>query len=424
MSDRKILLINKFYHDQGPAGGVGRYVMQEQEDLQASGWDVIPFAMADDHAQPSPWSRFFVKARDYSKPRFSGGAMGDALSLIWNGEAAANLDALVKEARPQVAHLHNIYHHLSPSILRVLRRHHIPVVMTLHDLRLLCPAIHMLRDGEVCEKCRGGKLYNAVRYGCVKESRAASLLASVETFHQRVRRLYEDTVDVFLCPSRFIRDKYISWGYPAAKLRHLPNFVDLDLWNPRHLNNNQKQDAYLYFGRLSKEKGLRTLLDAQALWEKEYRSGKMTDPPLQLLMAGSGPCEENMRARAAQLELETVTFLGSLDRTELQQALGRSRFSVLPSECYENGPMAALESLACGRPLVGTDIGGIPEMIEHGITGIVVPPRDPGGLLEGMIKAIKLGPEADRNARAWAEAKASRTEHMVLLQGILDEVMG
>jgi glycosyltransferase involved in cell wall biosynthesis len=424
MPDRKLLLINKFYHDKGPAGGVGRYVMQEREDLQAADWEVVPFAMADADAEPSPWSRFFVRERDYSTPRISGGAMGDALSLIWNGEAASKLDALVRQSQPRIAHLHNIYHHLSPSILRVLRNHGIPIVMTLHDLRLLCPAIHMLRDGEICEECKGGRLYNAVRYGCVKESRAASLLASVETFHQRTRRLYEDTVDLFLCPSQFIRDKYISWGYPAAKLRHLPNFVDLDLWNPRHLDTDQKKDAYIFFGRISKEKGLRSLLDAQSLWEKDYRSGKLTDPPLQLLIAGSGPCEANMRARVAQLELENVDFLGSLDRAGLQKALGRSRFSVLPSECFENGPMAALESLACGVPLVGTDIGGIPEMIENGVTGIVVPPRDPGGLLEGMIKASRMGPAAGRNARAWAEKKASRVDHMVLLQSILDEVSG
>jgi len=422
MSDRKLLLVNKFYHDQGPAGGVGRYLVQEEEDLLAAGWDVVPFAMADADARPSPWNRFFVRARDYSTPRFSGGAVGDAVSLIWNREAASNLEALLKETRPAVAHLHNIYHHLSPSILPVLRRNHVPVVMTLHDLRLLCPAIHMLRDGEVCEKCRGGRLHNAVRYKCVKESRAASLLAAVETFHQRSRRLYEETVDLFLCPSRFIRDKYISWGYPAAKLRHLPNFVDLDLWHPRHLQTSADRDAYLYFGRLSTEKGLRTLLDAQSLWEKGFAAAEVTDPPLRLLIAGSGHCEGNLRSRAAQLNLEKVEILGNLDRTGLRKALGRSRFSVLPSECFENGPMAALEALASGLPLVGTDIGGIPEMIENGVNGIIVQPRDPAGLLEGMIKASRLGPAAGVAARSWAQDHASRVDHMVKLQDILAQV--
>lgn len=424
MSGRKLLLINKFYHDKGPSGGVGRYLVQEEEDLKAAGWDVVPFAMNDADALPSPWSRFFVKARDYSSPRFSGGAWGDAVSLIWNREASANLDALLKETRPAVAHLHNIYHHLSPSILPVLRRHGVPVVMTLHDMRLLCPSIHMLRDGRPCEDCRGGRLYNAVRYGCVKNSRAASLLAAAETWHQRTRGLYEKSVDLFLCPSRFIRDKYISWGYPADKLRHLPNFVDLDLWHPRHAQASSSRDAYLYFGRVSTEKGLRTLLDAQALWEKGFASGEVAEPPLRLLIAGSGPCEGNLRAGVARLGLESVVLLGGLDRDGLRRALARSRFSVLPSEWFENGPMAALEAFASGLPLVGTDIGGIPEMIEDGVNGILVPPRNPVKLFEGLLKAAQLGPEAGAAARAYAENNASRVRHMATLQEILAEVTG
>lgn len=423
MPGRKLLLVNKFYHDKGPAGGVGRYLVQEEEDLLAAGWEVVPFAMADADARPTDFQRFFVRARDYSAPRFSGGAAGDALSLIWNREAATNLEALITEARPAAAHLHNIYHHLSPSILPVLRRHRVPVVMTLHDLRQLCPAIHMLRGGEVCEKCRGGRFFNAVRYKCVKESRAASLLAAAETWHQRSRGLYVDNVDIFLCPSRFIRDKYISWGYPEDKLRHLPNFVDLEEWQPSPLPIPEERGAYVYFGRISTEKGLRTLMDAQHLWESRHAAGEIDEPPLRLLLAGTGPCEGNLRAYAALLKLETVDILGPLDRDGLKETLARSRFSVLPSECFENGPMAALEALASGLPLVGTDIGGIPEMIEDGVNGFVVAPRDPEALLNGLLRASKLGPAAGLAARQWAENHASRTEHMKALESILEEVI-
>ena len=288
MAKRKLLLINKFYHDVGPAGGVGRYLVQEEEDLTAAGWEVIPFAMADEHARSSPWDRFFVKARDYSAPRWGGEAWQDALNLVWNREAARKLDALIRETRPDVAHLHNIYHHLSPSILPVLARHGIPAVMTLHDLRLLCPAIHMLRDDKVCEACRGGRFHNAVLGRCVKDSRAASLLAAVETFHQRTRRLYEDGVKVFLCPSAFYKEKFAQWGYPAGKLVHLPNFVDLDFWHPDNIPSGAEKDAFIYFGRISREKGLRTVLDAQALWEQGHRKG-LLPPPLRFLVAGEGP---------------------------------------------------------------------------------------------------------------------------------------
>lgn len=415
--NRKLLLINKFYHDVGPAGGVGRYLVQEEEDLTAAGWEVIPFAMADEHALPSPWSRFFVRERDYSRARFDRAAWGDALSLVWNREAAAKLDDLIRETRPDAAHLHNIYHHLSPSILTVLRRHRIPAVMTLHDLRLLCPAIHMRRDGRVCEDCRGGRLHNAVVHTCVKDSRAASVLAALETFHQRARGLYPRAVKTFLCPSRFIAAKYAEWGWPADRLVHLPNFVDLAVWHPDRLPTVER-DAYIYFGRISEEKGLRTLLEAHARWETEHREGRAEPPPV-LLVAGDGPCLGNLKAKAAGLGLRRIEILGPLGPGALRDALARSLFSVIPSECYENAPMAGLESLAVGLPLVGTDLGGLPEMIEVGVTGFTAPPRNAEGLLQAMRKATVLGPASHEAARRWAVGHAARATHMVRLQEIL-----
>jgi glycosyltransferase involved in cell wall biosynthesis len=374
--------------------------------------------MADADARPSPWDRYFVRARDYSRARYGGGALGDAVSLVWNREAARNLDALLREARPDVAHLHNIYHHLSPSILPVLARHRVPMVMTLHDLRLLCPAIHMLRDGEVCERCRGGRLHNAVLGKCVKDSRGASLLAAVETAHQKWRGLYTRLVGTFLCPSDFYRRKYAAWGYPAHKLRHLPNFVDLDFWHPSRIPGDAPQDAYLFFGRISQEKGLRDLLTAHKLWEDGHASGAIAEPPLTLLIAGSGPCEANLRAQMAGLRLARAEFLGALDVAELRRALGRAAFTILPSIWYENGPMAALESLAAGVPLLGADIGGIPEMIETGRTGLTFRPGDPEDLLRCARQAVRE-PADPRAARAWAERHASRTGHMAELERIL-----
>jgi glycosyltransferase involved in cell wall biosynthesis len=288
--------------------------------------------------------------------------------------------------------------------------------MTLHDLRLLCPAIHMRRDEMVCEDCKGGREHNAVVHRCVKESRPASLLAAVETAHQRSRRLYPKTVKTFLCPSRFYRDKYAEWGYPPDRLEHLPNFVDLDEWHPRLLEGHDDRDAYIFFGRVSGEKGLRTLLDAQARWEADRRNGDSGEKPLKLLIAGDGPCLGNVRAGVAKRNLEQVEILGRLDPDGLRKALVRARFSVIPSEWYENAPMAGLESLAMGLPLVGTTLGGLPEMIEEGVTGFTAPPRDPGGLLAALKKASVLGPEARAASRRWAEEHASRQNHMVQLQ--------
>ncbi len=412
MAGRTVLLINKFYHDVGPAGGVGRYLLQEEEDLAARGWTVVPFAMADADAHPSEWDRFFVRAHDYSSPRFDPGA---ALSLIWNREAARNLDALLHEVRPDVAHIHNAYHHLSPSILPVLRRHGIPVVMTLHDLRLLCPAIHMLRDGEPCQRCKGGRLWEAVAGGCVKGSRAASLLAAVETWNHRSRRLYESTVSRFLCPSAFYARTYAEWGYPTEKLSHMANFVDLEGWRPV---DEAPADEYLYFGRISREKGLATLLRAHAVWRR-VREDEGANPPPALRIAGSGPELESLKTQATELGLGDDVFLGPLTPDALRERLPRARFTVLPSEWYENGPLSLLESLAAGVPVVGADIAGIPECLDDGVEGVLFEPGNVDGLAGALERADALGPDARTAARTRAESHHARGAHMDTLEGIL-----
>lgn len=410
-----LLLINKFHHDVGRAGGVGRYVLQEEAELTARGWTVVPFATLDEHALESPWRRFFPRSRDYSSARREASALGDALSLVWNREASRNLEALLDEVRPDVVHLHNIYHHLSPSILGVLKRRGLPVVMTLHDLRLLCPAIHMLRRGVLCEDCRGGHFVEAIRGKCVKDSLAASALAAVETWHHTQRRLYPGAVSRFLCPSDFLRRKYIEWGWPAEQLEHFPNFVDLDTFSP---TNDPADDAYLYFGRLSREKGVHTLLAAHAAWTTQRRAVGRPAPVLRI--AGTGPDEDALLAAAPQ----DVEFLGSLTPARLRDVLRRSRFSVLPSECYENGSLSLLESLACGVPVVGSDLGGIPEHLEDGRTGVLFAAGDAEALTAALERADCLPNTSRTAARAAAETAFGRSAHLDRLEALLLETAG
>jgi len=415
VSERTILLINKFYHDIGPAGGVGRYLMQEEEDLIQRGWTVVPFAMKDEHVTSSPWDRFFVQAHDYSSVKFSPGA---ALSLVWNKEAARNLNALLSEVRPDVVHIHNAYHHLSPSILPVLQRHRLPVVMTLHDLRLLCPAIHMLRDGAPCEQCKGGRLWNAVAGACVKDSRAASVLAAVETWHQRSRGLYESVVNRFLCPSAYYAQKYEEWGYPGDKLVPLQNFVDENRFQP---TEEIPREEYLYFGRLSKEKGLSTLLRAHAMWRDKRAADGLVPPPA-LKIAGSGPALEGLQELANELDLGEDVFLGALPPAELETLLPDMKFSVLPSEWYENGPLSLLESLACGVPVVGADIAGIPECLDDGVEGVLFESGNAQALVTALERANGLGLPARAAARLRVKDRHRRERHMESLEAHLVEV--
>jgi len=397
----RLLLINKFWHDVGRAGGVGRYIMQEAEDLTAMGWEVIPFAIADDDARVSEWDKYFPKAHDYSSPRFD---LVAATSLIWNFEAARKLDALIEESKPDVAHIHNIYHHLSPSILGVLRKHNIPVVQTIHDWRLLCPAIHMLQDGNICEKCKDGKFWNAISGKCVKGSMPASVLAVAETKLHSSRKMYRNTVSKFLCPSQFLKDKHIQWGWPAGQMIHLPNFVDMDQWP----QNDDRENYYIFVGRLSHEKGLKTLLAAH----------EKLDNGLELRIAGSGPQADELKNLAG----DNVTFLGHIPLEQVKKEISNAQFSVIPSQWYENGPFSIIESLAAGTPVVGTDLGGIPEHLDENC-GILFESGNKNSLLSALQKASLLGNKARTSARNRAKALFNRKTHMQKLSEILKSLM-
>jgi glycosyltransferase involved in cell wall biosynthesis len=397
----KLLLINKFWHDVGRAGGVGRYIVQEAEDLTAMGWEVIPFAIADENARPSKWDKYFPKAHDYSSPRFD---LTAATSLVWNFEAAKKLDALIKESKPDVAHIHNIYHHLSPSILTVLKKHNIPVVQTLHDWRLLCPAIHMLQNNRICEKCKGGKYHHAITGKCVKGSLPASILAVTETKLHTSKKMYRNTVSKFLCPSQFLKDKHIEWGWPADKLLHLPNFVDLNQWP----ENDNRKDYYLFVGRLSHEKGLKTLLEAHAMW----------NDGLELRIAGDGPQADELK----NLATNNVTFLGHIPLEQVKEEITSAQFTVIPSQWYENGPFSIIESLAAGTPVVGTDLGGIPEHLDEKC-GILFESGNKNSLLTALQKASTLGIDARTSARNRAKTLFDRKKHMQKLSEILKSLM-
>ena len=170
----RILSVNKYYR---PKGGAETIYLGEMEQLREAGHHVVPFSMKDEQNLPSDYDHFFVDNVDYEKPGLGNKIIASS-KILYSFEARSKISSLLDQESFDIAHLHNIYHHLSPSILPVLARHRIPTVMTLHDLRLLCPAIHMLRQGQVCERCKGGRLYEAVAGRCVKDSLAASALAA------------------------------------------------------------------------------------------------------------------------------------------------------------------------------------------------------------------------------------------------------
>jgi len=324
--------------------------------------------------------------------------------VIYSLQAQQRMRDLLDVVRPQVAHAHNVYHHLSPSVLPLLKEYGIPVVMTLHDLKLACPAYTMMLDGKPCERCRDGKLFNVALNRCIKGSLALSTLVMVEAYLHRALHLYEGNIERFVVPSRFLLDKLVAWGFARERFVHIPNFVDLAQFTP----GGQIGPRFVYCGRLDRLKGVETLLRAAAAARQP------------LTIAGSGPDEVRLRGIAEQTGSDVI-FTGHLDKDALLDLIHDARAVVVPSEVPENAPLAVLEAYAAGRPVIGAANAGIPELIRENETGALFPTGDVAALADALARFAAL-PDSRVAAmgaagRAWVERDFSPS---VYLQRQLD----
>jgi glycosyltransferase involved in cell wall biosynthesis len=345
----RLLSINNYYYHRGGSEAI---FFEHNRMLAELGWDVVPFSMHHASNLPTPWSDYFVADLDTHGAYSLKQKLTRLPKVIYSFEARRRLGELVDRVRPDIAHGHNIYHHISPSILGMLKQRGIPTVLTLHDLKIACPAYNMLAPDGICERCKGGKLYNVVRNRCINGSAAMSLVVMMEAVVHQLLGSYRRQVDCFVVPSRFYIEKFAEWGWEPARFRHVPNFVDVERYEPRF----EPGEAFLYFGRVIRQKGVATLIRAAAAAHSK------------LLVAGTGPELEEMRALAAQLNAD-VTFLGHLGGPQLHDVIRSCRAVVLPSEWYENAPVSLLEAYALGKPVIGARIGGIPELIRANQTG-------------------------------------------------------
>ncbi len=393
----RLLLGNKFWFAKG---GVETYLFELIEELPAFGIEVVPFAMKHARNLPTPFAEFFVDEADYHAPHSWTAKLQLAARMLYSRHAAAKLAALVDAYPPDLAHVHNVYHQLSPAILPVLKRRGIPVAMTLHDLKLACPNYKMRTHGAICERCIGGAYHHAVLNRCVRGSVAASLLCAVELAAHRWSGLYETHVDRFIVPSRFYLQKMIEAGLPASKLEWVPSFTHVERYAPSYGGD----DYFVYVGRLSDEKGLLTLLEAARGFPKG-----------QLLIVGEGPLRTVLEQIVERDCLGHVRILGPKWGGELVDIMRGARFSVIPSEWYENCPRSCIESFACGTPVIGSNIAGIPEMVDDGETGLLFTPFSATELrdkIEYLFARPSLAAHMGRAARAKAEREYSTASHL------------
>ncbi|MGX1740466.1 glycosyltransferase family 4 protein [Bosea sp. NPDC055353] len=388
---RRLLAINNYFYRRGGAESV---FLDHIDLFTAAGWDVVPFAMQHPANLPSPWSEHFVSEIEYGG---DGGPLTkarQAARIVFSLEARRKIRTLIEQAPPSVAHAHNVYHHISPSIFSALKAEGVPLVMTAHDLKVACPAYKMLSGGRVCERCRGGRIHNVLLHRCVKDSAVVSGLVLLETLVHRSLGLYRETLDRLIAPSLFYRDKLIAWGWDADRIVHIPNCIDTSGYVPAA----DEGGYFVYAGRLSPEKGLATLLRAAALARQK------------LVLAGSGPEEPRLRRLAENFGTD-ICFAGHLGKPALQRLIGEALALVLPSEWYENAPVSLLEAYALGRPVIGARIGGIPELVAEDETGLLVESGNAAALAEALVAIAALSPNAraglGASGRDWAAREFS-----------------
>jgi glycosyltransferase involved in cell wall biosynthesis len=265
---------------------------------------------------------------------------------------------MIEEFNPDIAHVQNIHHHLTPSILYALKKANIPIVWTLHDYKLVCPNSTFFYGDSICEKCGKSKYYSTLITKCKKGSISASLMSCIEAYAHRLMKV-RDMVDMFVAPSKFLKDKLVERGFDNRKVVHIPNFVNAVAED----HSSASGDYFVYAGRLSSEKGVDTLIQAMA----QVSNAK-------LKIAGDGPMRSTLEVLVSELRLQNVEFLGFIDSETLRKVTIDAQFVVVPSKWYENCPYSILESLALGKPVVGARIGGIPELVDDGKNGFLFEP--------------------------------------------------
>jgi glycosyltransferase involved in cell wall biosynthesis len=404
----KILMLNKYYYLKG---GSERYYFELTRLLEAHGHVVIPFAMQDERNFPTPYARYFVPNVDYEGPLSASRKVLTALRTIYSPIARRQMERLIEAEKPDIVHAHNIYHQLSYSPLWAAKKHGIPVALTAHDYKLVCPNNALLCDSGTCEGC-AGRYYRAVIRRCAKGRLAGSVVLAAEMYFNRSLFDVARAIDLVIAPSRFARDKLVQLGWPPGKVIHRFNTLDAKRYEPRF-----DGDGYaLFLGRLAAEKGVGTLLRAMRL-----------NPGVTLRVLGDGPEKETLVRFAGSERMRNVEFLGHQSGAKLLATIRNAAFVVVPSEWYENLPYSVLEAFALGKPVVASRIGGIPELIDEGKDGFLFTPKSAEELAERIRAMAALSPERlaefGRHARAKVERDFDPEEHYEFMMETYSRVL-
>lgn len=417
----RIILVNKFHYMKG---GSETYYFGLAEGLRRLGYEVHFFAMQDPKNLPCEDSDFFVSPKDYNGPTSIKRKLSEARSLVYSKESLEKFERLCERVKPDVIHMNLVHRQITLSILDApyLAEHRVPVLFTSHDYILVCPNYLMLDgSGAVCEACLGGDFSNCLKRKCVKGSTAKSAMAMAEADWYKRHRTYSK-IDRIIAPSEFMRSKLIQGGFPEHQVVHLQNFAKDEVLDWAR-NTDDKTDwthpYILYFGRLSREKGVDILVDAF-----ERAMPQMPDN-VKLVIAGDGPEREALENKSS----DRIRFVGFKQGDKLEKLVSGATFACCPSVWRENMPYSIVEALAEGTPVVGSRIGGIPEVVIEGETGWLAEPGDISSLSETLIHAMNIAVDApayramQQQCRSYVLKNCNQSKYMDRLNDLYHDLI-
>ncbi len=406
----KVILVNT-NHFAG--GGDSTYTFNLAELLRSKGIEVAFFAMQDSRNLPDPNDELFVSHIDFRELNRKKNPLTAIKVLkrsIYSLEAKKKFKKLLERFKPDIIHLQNIHHHITPSVIFEAKKYGIPVVWTLHDYKLICPNSHFLIDatGKICEDCGNNLYYRTIFNKCKKDSILASLMAGIEAYAHRLIGV-RNQVDFFLTPSQFLRNRLLERNFNPEKVVHVPLFLPDNLFD--YADNSE--DYFLFLGKLEPIKGVYQLLDA---------CKKI--PEIRLVLAGR--TEESIRNKLDKILPQNAKYVGLKQGNELRELLKNAYAVVLPSLWYENQPFCILEAFACGKPVIASNLGGTAELVKDKERGLLIPAGDAKALAEAMSwmfnhpeKAKQMG----KNAYEYAEKEHRADIHYQKLMTIYRKVL-
>lgn len=390
----KVLIANWSWY---ATGGDWTYIENIQKLYEANGHEVIPFSTHNRKNEYTKHSINFVNAYDFkelNKNKTIANGIRALRTSVVSQDALHKLDRILEEHDIKLAHLHNIHHYLTPAIVEKLHKKGVKIIWSLHDYKIICPENSFVSNGKVCEKCITGSFYHCALNKCKKNSILASALASFEAYYYHKRKVY-DLVDYYLCPSEFLHQKFLQFGFPADKVVTSNLCYDIDLID-KYIDNHaplNNEKYILYVGRLEEIKGIKTLIKA------------VQGTDIQLKIVGGGTATEEMKEFANGFNNPNVQFLGFKNKSEVFELTQNALFGVCPSEWYENFPFSVSETFLFSRAVVGAKIGGIPELVLDGKTGLLFEPGNVEALKEKLLQLWNneaLAFEMGKNAREHA----------------------